>query len=87
MKEHSADGAGLAGDEIPLLAAIVGLADAWDAMTTERPYAAAVSVDDALEEVRSGSGSQFAPVVAEALLRVFERDPAEFGAQPRRATV
>jgi putative nucleotidyltransferase with HDIG domain len=78
---------GLAGDEIPLLAAIVGLADAWDAMTTERPYAAAVPVDEALEEIRRGSGSQFSPVVAEALLGVFERDPAEFGAQPRHATV
>jgi putative nucleotidyltransferase with HDIG domain len=78
---------GLAGDEIPLLAAIVGLADAWDAMTTERPYAAAVPLEDALEEVRRGSGSQFAPVVADALLRVFERDPAEFGAHPRHATV
>ena len=68
-------------------AAIVGLADAWDAMTTERPYAAAVPPEDALEEIRRGSGSQFAPVVADALLRVFERDPAEFGAQPRHATV
>jgi putative nucleotidyltransferase with HDIG domain len=78
---------GLAADEIPLLAAIVGLADAWDAMTTERPYAAAVPIDEALEEIRRGSGSQFAPVVADALLRVFERDPAEFGAHPRHATV
>ena len=77
----------LAADEIPLLAAIVGLADAWDAMTTERPYATAVPIDEALEEIRRGSGSQFAPVVADALLRVFERDPAEFGAHPRHATV
>ena len=70
-----------------LLATIVGLADAWDAMTTERPYAAAVPVGEALQEIRRGSGSQFSPVVAEALLRVFECDPAEFGAQPRHATV
>jgi HD-GYP domain-containing protein (c-di-GMP phosphodiesterase class II) len=56
-------------------------------MTTERPYAAAVPVEEALEEIRRGSGGQFAPVVAEALLRVFERDPAEFGAHRRHATV
>jgi putative nucleotidyltransferase with HDIG domain len=78
---------GLAGDEIPLLAAIVGLADAWDAMTTERPYAAAMAVEEAVEEIRHGSGSQFAPAVADAMLRVFERDPAEFGEQPEHATV
>jgi putative nucleotidyltransferase with HDIG domain len=78
---------GLAGEEIPLPAAIVGLADAWDAMTTERPYAAAMSPEEALEEVRRGSGGQFAPVVADALLRLFERDPADFGAQPHRVTV
>jgi putative nucleotidyltransferase with HDIG domain len=67
---------GLAADEIPLLAAIVGLADAWDAMTTERPYARAMSPDEAIEEIRRGHGTQFAPVVADAMLRVFEHDVA-----------
>ena len=78
---------GLAGEDIPLLAAIVGLADAWDAMTTERPYAAAISAEDALEEIRRGTGGQFAPAVAQALLRVCERDPADFGLQTHRAAV
>lgn len=77
----------LAGDEIPLLAAVVGLADAWDAMTTERPYAAAMSPDEALDEIRRGRGGQFSPAVADAMLRVVERDPAEFGAREHHATV
>jgi putative nucleotidyltransferase with HDIG domain len=78
---------GLAGEDIPLLAAIVGLADAWDAMTTERPYAAAMSAEEAVEEIRRGTGGQFAPAVAQALLRICERDPADFGLQTHHAAV
>jgi putative nucleotidyltransferase with HDIG domain len=57
---------GLAGEAIPLEAAIVGLADAWDAMTTERPYSRARSVDEAADEIRNGRGSQFHPAVVDA---------------------
>jgi putative nucleotidyltransferase with HDIG domain len=78
---------GLAGQDIPLLAAIVGLADAWDAMTTERPYAPAMSPEDALDEIRRGNGSQFAPAVAQAMLRICERDPAELGLDRQHAAV
>jgi putative nucleotidyltransferase with HDIG domain len=78
---------GLAGQDIPLLAAIVGLADAWDAMTTERPYAPAMASEDALEEIRRGNGTQFAPAVVQALLRIAERDPAELGLEPQHAVV
>jgi putative nucleotidyltransferase with HDIG domain len=78
---------GLAGQDIPLLAAIVGLADAWDAMTTERPYAPAMSPEDALDEIRRGNGSQFAPAVAQAMLRICERDPAELGLDRQPAAV
>jgi putative nucleotidyltransferase with HDIG domain len=66
---------GLAGQDIPLLAAIVGLADAWDAMTTERPYARAMAQEEALEEIRRGTGTQFAPGVAQAMLRLHELQP------------
>jgi putative nucleotidyltransferase with HDIG domain len=59
---------GLAADRIPRAAAIVGLADAWDAMTTERPYSAAMSHAAALEELRLGHGTQFAPEVVDAML-------------------
>ena len=78
---------GLAGQDIPLLAAIVGLADAWDAMTTERPYAPAMAPEEALDEIRRGNGSQFAPAVAQAMLRICERDPAELGIERERAAV
>jgi putative nucleotidyltransferase with HDIG domain len=57
---------GIAGETIPLEAAIIGLADAWDAMTTDRPYHRALSLEDAFAEVRAGRESQFAPMVVDA---------------------
>jgi putative nucleotidyltransferase with HDIG domain len=67
----------LAGDEIPLEAAIIGLADAWDTMTTEHPYANALSLSDALEQVRAGRGKQFSPMVVDAFWEVAKRRPAD----------
>jgi HD-GYP domain-containing protein (c-di-GMP phosphodiesterase class II) len=69
----------LAGEDIPLAAAIVGFADAWDAMTIERPYQRALRIEEALEEVRSCSGSQFAPRVVDAFFSAVEKRPADFG--------
>ena len=66
---------GLARDAIPIEAAVVGLADAWDAMTTERPYSAARTVEDAAEEIVRNNGTQFAPAVVEAFLNVLEEEP------------
>jgi putative nucleotidyltransferase with HDIG domain len=57
---------GLAADDIPLEAAIVGLADAWDAMTTERPYSRARTTEEAAEEILRARGTQFAPTVVDA---------------------
>jgi putative nucleotidyltransferase with HDIG domain len=72
----------LAGDEIPLEAAIVGLADAVDAMTTDRPYSAARSLGDATDEVVRNRGSQFAPAVVDAFIALVERVPELFGTDP-----
>jgi HD-GYP domain-containing protein (c-di-GMP phosphodiesterase class II) len=58
---------------VPPEAYVVGLADAWDAMTTDRPYQRALSWEEAAEEVRRGRGSQFAPEVVEAFFRVLRR--------------
>ena len=69
----------LAGDDIPLEAAIVGLADAWDAMTTDRPYHRALTVQEALEEIRGGRGTQFAPAVVDAFLRTLGVGSVAFG--------
>jgi diguanylate cyclase (GGDEF)-like protein len=52
---------GLAGDEVPEGARLLAVADAWDAMTSDRPYRAALSHDEALARLRGGEGTQFAP--------------------------
>jgi two-component system, cell cycle response regulator len=57
---------GLAGSEIPLGARIIAVCDAYDAMTSDRPYRQALGADAALEELRRSSGTQFDGVVVEA---------------------
>ena len=66
---------GLAGEQIPLAARIVFASDAWHAMTSDRPYRAAMPHAAALEQLRMGAGSQFDPRVAQALLEILG-DPA-----------
>jgi response regulator RpfG family c-di-GMP phosphodiesterase len=56
---------GLAGDTIPIAARIVSVADALDAMTSERAYRAALGWDEALQQMRELAGSQFDPGVVE----------------------
>jgi len=58
----------LAGERIPLIARIICVADAFDAMTSHRPYRKALSVSEAIAELRAGAGTQFDPVVVEALV-------------------
>ncbi|HKU57237.1 MAG TPA: HD-GYP domain-containing protein [Gaiellaceae bacterium] len=72
----------LRGEAIPLEAAIVGLADAVDAMTTDRPYSAAMSLEDATAEVVRHRGTQFAPALVDAFVALVERMPELFGADP-----
>ncbi|MHB9037560.1 MAG: HD-GYP domain-containing protein [Armatimonadota bacterium] len=64
---------GLKGDAIPLLARVLSAADAYEAMTSDRPYRAAISQHDALNELRKNSGTQFDPDVVQAAVRVIER--------------
>jgi len=59
---------GLAGEEIPLGAQIFPLCDAFDAMTSDRPYRKALSIETALSEVRQGAGTQFRPDAVAAFL-------------------
>lgn len=59
---------GKRGDELPIFAWIVNAADAIDAMTSDRPYRKAMTLDAALEQVREGAGTQFQPDVAQAVL-------------------
>ena len=57
---------GLRNEEIPLAGRIVAIGDVFDAMTHDRPYKQASSIDEALAEIRALSGRQFDPRVAEA---------------------
>ncbi|MEA2405906.1 MAG: hypothetical protein QOE69_25 [Thermoleophilaceae bacterium] len=68
---------GLCGDEIPLGARVVAVCDAFEAMTTERPYRQAVGESEAVDELRLCSGSQFDPMVVDAFCRVIARERPE----------
>jgi GAF domain-containing protein len=59
---------GLSGGRIPLASRIIAVCDAYGAMTSDRPYRAALRADVALSEIRTGSGSQFDPDVVYALI-------------------
>jgi HD-GYP domain-containing protein (c-di-GMP phosphodiesterase class II) len=61
---------GLRGGAIPMAARIFSVCDAFDAMTSDRPYRRALPLDHAVEEVRTGAGSQFDPAVVEAFLAI-----------------
>lgn len=59
---------GLAGVNIPLFARIVAVADAYDAMTSTRPYRAGLGRQAAIDVLRAGAGTQFDPAVVEAMI-------------------
>jgi HD-GYP domain-containing protein (c-di-GMP phosphodiesterase class II) len=61
---------GLKGDQIPIGARIILVADAYDAMTTDRPYRKAIGHQAAVAELRKQSGTQFDPKMVEALISV-----------------
>lgn len=59
---------GLSGEDIPFIARVVSVGDTFDAMTSDRPYRDSLSMEAALEEIRSNAGSQFDPELADAFL-------------------
>jgi HD-GYP domain-containing protein (c-di-GMP phosphodiesterase class II) len=61
---------GLMGVEIPLPSRIVSICDAFDAMTSDRPYSKAMSIDEAMDELRAGAGTQFDPGAAETFCAI-----------------
>src|SRR4051794_21209458 len=68
---------GLRGEDIPLAARVVFVCDAYNAMTTTRPYRAALPHDHAMAELVENAGTQFDPEVVAAMVRVIAEAPAE----------
>jgi diguanylate cyclase (GGDEF)-like protein len=70
---------GLRGKHIPVEARIILVCDAFDAMTSDRPYRRALSVSEALARLQRGAGAQFDPVAADAFVRLFRAGRIETG--------
>ena len=64
---------GLSGEEIPLLSRIILIADAYDAMTSDRPYRKALTPEEAVREIEKHKGAQFDPRVVEAFLNSYAK--------------
>lgn len=73
---------GLIGESIPLVSRIVMVADTFDAMTHHRPYRSALTIRQAIDELRREAGRQFDPAVVAAMTRVIE---SELGSDTRSA--
>lgn len=65
---------GLKGEQIPLSATIISVADTFDAMITDRPYRNALSKKEAVEEIQRSSGRQFNPQIATVLTELFQEN-------------
>jgi HD domain/MASE9 len=78
---------GLSGEEIPLPARIVLVADALDALTSTRPYRPARPMLGALAEIRVHTGTQFCPRVVDALEELWRKEPAVFAPEPAAPTI
>jgi HD-GYP domain-containing protein (c-di-GMP phosphodiesterase class II) len=66
--------AGLAGDSIPLACRILAVADAYDAMTSDRPHRRALSPAEARVQLRALAGKQFEPAMVEAFLSLLDQN-------------
>jgi len=71
---------GLEGEQIPLNARIIGVADAFDAMTANRVYRRKIPFDVVLEELQKGRGTQFDPMLVDILLELIEDGTIDVGA-------
>ena len=65
---------GIEGEDIPLAACIIGIADAYDAMTSKRSYRDILSQDKVRDEIIKGTGTQFEPKCAEIMLKMMDED-------------
>ncbi len=73
--------AGLSGEDIPLFARIIGVADAFDAMCSNRCYRQKLGLETVVEELKRCSGTQFDPEVVEIILELIEEGVAPIAAE------
>lgn len=66
---------GLKGEEIPVSARILAIADVYDVLTSQRPYKAPLSADEARERLQEGSGKHFDPTILQAFLHLLDIKP------------
>jgi HD-GYP domain-containing protein (c-di-GMP phosphodiesterase class II) len=69
---------GLHGEDIPLESRILNVCDSVEAMASDRPYHKGMSVDEIIAEVQRCNGTQFDPAIADAFIRIAERNGAHF---------
>jgi HD-GYP domain-containing protein (c-di-GMP phosphodiesterase class II) len=62
----------MAGEEIPIGARMLSIVDAYDAMTSSRPYRRAMTHEQALAEIRAGAGTQFDPALASLFVEMVQ---------------
>ncbi len=77
---------GLVGDAVPVGASMIAIADAFDAMTTDRPYRKAMPVEAALDILRQGLGRQWHPVAGAAFIQMVLEDEARKTSEPSNPT-
>lgn len=68
----------LKGENIPLIACIISVADSYDAMTSERPYRKALTPQDALIEIKKNRGKQFHPLIVDAFEKAYQQNFMSF---------
>jgi HD-GYP domain-containing protein (c-di-GMP phosphodiesterase class II) len=73
------------GDNIPLEARIIAVADVYDALTSDRPYRKAMSTYDARDVIVKGAGTEFDPVVVDAFVAIFRTGDLELWSAPLSA--
>ena len=71
---------GLKGEEIPFVARLIAVADAYDAMTSDRCYRKRISEEEVLQELIKGSGKQFDPEIVKALVHIIQEGKMQKGA-------